>query len=234
MLSPPIRRKMKKIRLFGSPSEKRFLEKYYEGYLYILVITRYIFLFFSPIAFFSIVNFSVVLEHSLTLMLGGLSLVIFMSTQLPQLMKAHILVTFTVNGKMFDSPIVFESDEEETLVQGNIYNLGFSTYKNFVVIFYFGKEFGIIHHENKIYEKLQEHFKKNFKIQKIHGGALFDPKDNFLSITPQEVYIFPMYIKVPKKKKQGKMSIVFYAENAWGIVRIKKQYVIKQKLASSS
>ena len=64
--------------------------------------------------------------------------------------------------------------------------------------------------------------KKKFSIQKIHGGAFFSPKDNFLTIPPQEVSIFPMYVKIPKRQKKGRMHIEFYSENSWGMTNIFK------------
>jgi len=139
-------------------------------------------------------------------------------------MQANILVTFKIGKNVYDSPIVFESENEPCLVEAILYNLGFNTYKNFVIIFYFGKEFGIVPYDKQKYRDLD--FKKKFKIQKIQGGALFDPKDNFLSIPPKEVFIFPMYVKIPKKKKRGNISIVFYSEDTWGMVRIKKRFVV--------
>ena len=223
MLLRPIRRKMKKISLFGGRSEKKFAN-YYEDYLYILVIIRHILLFFAPLAFFSIVDFSIVLEHSLSLILMGLSVIIFVSIQLPQLMKAHILVTFTIDKKPYDSPIVFESGKE-ILVEGNIYNLGFSTYKNFTIIFYFGEDFEIVPCDNTKYSDLS--FKKKFGIQKRHGGVFFSPKDNSLTIPPQEVFIFQMYIKAPKKEKVGKVTVEFYSENTWGMTMIDKRVLVR-------
>ena len=139
-------------------------------------------------------------------------------------MKAHVLVTFKIDDKVYDSPIFFKSGKE-TYVEGRVYNLGFSNYKNFVVIFYFGEDFKIIPHDDPKYRDLD--FKKKFSIQKIHGGALFSPKDNFLSIPPQEVFIFPMYIKIPRKEKKGEMHIDFYSENTWGMTVIYKQVIAK-------
>jgi len=226
VLSPPIRRRINVTSIFGKRWKKK-IANYYEDYLYILVIIRHILLFFAPLAFFSIVDFSIVLEHSLSLILMGLSVIIFVSIQLPQLMKAHILVTFTIDKKPYDSPIVFESGKE-ILVEGNIYNLGFSTYKNFVIIFYFGEDFerAIVPCNNAKYQDLS--FKKKFGIQKRHGGVFFSPKDNFLTIPPQEVFVFPMYIKVPKKEIDREMHIEFYSESSWGKVVIKRRLIVQK------
>lgn len=224
ILSRPVRRKIKETYHLGK-GWKRKIAKLYENYLYLLVIIRHGLLFLTPIAFFSIVDFSIVSKHSFSLILLGLSFVVFVSIQLPQLMKAHIRVTFTIKGKGTDSPIVFKSGKE-ILVEGNLYNLGFSTYKNFTVIFYFGEDFEIVPCDNAKYQVLS--FKKKFSIQKRHGGVFFSPKDNSLIIPPQEVFIFPMYIKAPKKEKVSKVTVEFYSENTWGMTMIDKRVIVER------
>lgn len=227
ILFPNIRKKLKEISLYGECFKKKFADLY-EKYLHGLVIIRQVLLFLAPIGILSIIDFSIVLEYLPGLILLGLSITVFVSIQLPLLMKAHIHVNFKIDDKVYDSTISFKPREEPTLVEARVYNLGFSTYKNFVVIFYFGGDFKIVPHTDPRYEDLEFHFKKKFSIQKIHGGALFSPKDNFLSIPPQEVFVFPMYVRIPKKEKKGKMHINFYSENTWGMTVIYKQVVVER------
>ena len=228
MLYPHIRRKLKEISLYD---RKKKFAHLYERYLHHLVLLRQVLLFSAPLVIPSIIDFSVASKYFPSLILVGLSLIVFVSIQLPLLMRAHILVNFQINGKVYPSAISFkprEHEEDSTLVEARIYNLGFSTYKNFVAIFYFGPEFEIVPCKDSKYDHLDFHFKKEFSIQKIHGGVLFSPKDNFLSIPPQEVFIFPMYIKVPKEEKEGIMTIEFYSENTWGKTEISKDIIVRR------
>lgn len=219
VLCPSIRRKLKETELFGDCYKKK-VARLYEKYLHFLVIIRQVLLFLIPIGILSITDFSIASEYSPSLILLGLSFVVFVSIQLPLLMKAHILVTFVIDDKVYNSTISFKSGKE-TLVEARVYNLGFSTYKNFTVIFYFGRDFKIVPYDDQKYHDLD--FKKKFGIQKIHGGAFFSPKDNSLTIPPQEVFIFPIYVKVPKKEKEGKIHIEFFSESSWGMTMIYKQ-----------
>jgi len=234
MLCPPIRTKLKEISLYNI--EKKFARRY-ERRLHLLVLIRQLLLFLAPWAIVSIIDFSVASKHLPSWILVGLSLTVFVSIQLPLLMKAHIHVNFMVNETVYHSAIPFklrEHEEDSILVEARIYNLGFSTYKNSVAIFYFKEDFEILPCNHKKYRHLDEHFKKEFSIQKIHGGVLFSPKDNFLSIPPQEVFIFPMFIKAPKvlkepkKEKERKMEIEFYSENTWGKTVIEKQVILRK------
>jgi hypothetical protein len=225
VLCPPIRRKLKEIDLFGDSCKEEFA-RLYEKHLHLLVILRQVLLFLAPIGFFSVIDFSIVLEYFLGLVLLGLSLVVFVSIQLPLLMKAHVLATFKIGDDVYNSTILFESGKE-TLVEARIYNLGYITYKNFAVVFYFGPDFEIVPYDNEKYCDLD--FEKKFGVQKKHGGAFFSPKDISLTIPPQEVFIFPIYVKVPKEKKQGRVHIEFYSENSWGMTNIFKPLIVNKK-----
>jgi len=140
--------------------------------------------------------------------------------QLPLLMKAHILITFKINGENQVSRINFRSGKT-TYVESGIHNLGFSTYKNFTIIFYFGEDFEIVPYDDQLYKDLD--FKKKFDVQKRHGGIVFNPKDNFLTIPPQEVFVFPMYVRAPNKEVESEISILFFSESTWGMNRIRRQ-----------
>jgi hypothetical protein len=225
MLCDPIRRMLKEIDLFSGDCRQRKFARFYEKHLHSLVIIRQALLFLAPIAG-SIVflGFAFTSANLTSLIVLGLSFIVFVSMQLPMLMKAHILATFKIGDNICDSTIFFET-EKETLVEGRIYNLGFSTYKNFTVIFYFGGDFEIVPYDDEKYRDVD--FKKKFGIQKIHGGAFFSPKDTSLIIPPQEVFIFPMYVKAPKGEKKGKMHIEFFSENSWGMTMIQKPFIVK-------
>lgn len=168
--------------------------------------------------------FSIELEHFIASLVLGLSILIFVSTQIPLLMKAHLLINFTVDGKGSGSRINFRSGETHT-VEVLIRNFGFSTYKNFVAKIYFGPDFKIIPYNHSKYKDLD--FKKEFSIQKKHGGAMFTPKETFLTIPPQEVYIFPLIIKAPDEGKEYRLHIEFNAENTWGMNVIYKTIFVK-------
>jgi len=138
-------------------------------------------------------------------------------------MKAHIRVTFNIDGK-WTRRINLRPGQTHK-VEVAIQNLGFSTYKNFVAKFYYGKEFKILPNNYRGYKDLD--FRKEFSIQERHGGIMFTPKENFLTIPPQEVYVFPMYVKTPKEEKEYKLKIEFNAENTWGMNEVFIPIVVK-------
>ena len=55
----------------------------------------------------------------------------------------------------------------------------------------------------------------------------------YLTIPPQEVFVFPVYLKVPIDEKDGKIKILFSSENTWGINEIERPYRIKHARASN-
>ncbi len=63
-------------------------------------------------------------------------------------MKARILITFKINDEGQGSIINLRSGKT-TYVDSGIRNLGFSTYKNFTIILYFGEDFEIVHYDEK-------------------------------------------------------------------------------------
>jgi len=162
-------------------------------------------------------------EHFLGSLVFGLSILIFMSMQLPSLMKAQLLIVFRIDGK-YARTIKLESGKTHK-IECEILNLGFHTYKNFTVKFYYGKKFKIVPSNYRGYKDLD--FKKQFSIQKRLGGVMFTPQDNFLTIPPQEVYIFPMYVMAPKEKDEYTLKIEFNAENTWGMNEIYKRVIVE-------
>ena len=226
LLSPPIRRKLKEIDLSAGNCIQKKIATFYEKHLHFLVIARQMLLFFAPTASsIVLLGYDKTSEFFASLVLLGLSLIVFASIQLPLLMKAHLLVTFEVDDKVYDSTVAFFAGKE-TYMAARVYNLGYSTYKNSTLIFYFGKDFEIIPLNDPKYADLD--FKKKFDVQKRHGGAVFTSKDNFLTIPPQEVFIFPMRIRVPKEETEDHLiEILFHSESTWGMNRIWKKLTLK-------
>ena len=76
------------------------------------------------------------------------------------------------------------------------------------------KQFKILPNTYRGYKDLD--FRKEFSIQERHGGIMFTPNENFLTIPPQEVYVFPMYVKTPKEEKDKQKRTIIYAnKEAW-------------------
>lgn len=209
-------------RYLGKECCKKKVAKIYETYLHSFVIVRQILLFLFPTAILMALSalLATKLEHLFSSFILGLSILIFVSMQLPLLMKAHVLVTFQIEPGRGGSEIDVESGKT-TRIELGIRNLGYGTYKNSTVIFYLGSDFEIVPYDNSLYKDLD--FKKKISIQKRHGGVLFNPKDKFLSIPPQEIFVFPVWVKVPNKKAEREATIYFFSENTWGMVVIKRQ-----------
>jgi len=211
ILWPYSRRKLRECRFAG----------FYEKHLHSFVLARQILLFFFPIAVLMALSpvVPIKLEYFLGSVVFGLSTVIFVSIQLPLLMKAHLRVSFRIDDGKWVKTINLRAGETHK-VEFAIENLGFSTYKNFSIIFYFGPKFEVLPPSHPKYMRKHLDFKKEFSIQQQHGGAMFSPKENFLTIPPQEVFIFPIFIKAPKKEDKYPLTIQFFAENTWGMNRI--------------
>ena len=198
ILSSRIRYACARKRHLSEDGFKKKIAFFYEKHLHKLVLARQILLFFFPTAVLMVLAmlFPIKLEYLLGSIVLGLSILIFVSTQLPLLMKARLLITFSINDGGWSETLTLRPGKT-TKVESAIRNLGFTTYKNSTIKFYFGKDFDVIPYENALYPDLD--FKKKFTIQRRHGGVMFDPKDNFLTVPPQEVFIFPMWVKVPDK-----------------------------------
>lgn len=223
---------------FLLPQIRRNLKEtvFFEKHLHYFVIIRQALLFFAPLAIsVSIMGLTFTSQQLTSLFVLGLSINVFWVVQWPLLTKAHILVTFTSKtlsdaeadegyDEKFSSKIIFEA-EKITLVKAAIYNLGFSTYKNATVLIYFGKHFKIIPCDDEEFgprlKKLD--FSKCFSLQKRHGGIAFAPKENCISIPPQEVFLFPVYLHVPASvpKEERWITVQFYSENSWGMTEVK-------------
>jgi hypothetical protein len=208
LLSPKITRKFK------------YKQNYKEN-LYKLVLTRQILLFFLPLAialaFFGV---SFTSNQLLSLIILGLSINVFWVVQLPLLTKANLSIDFAVDQiDDFESGITL-TQKTKQVVYIRIYNLGFSTLKNGTVLIYFGDQFEkskckIIPSDNEEYEK--KDFKKRFSIQKAHAGVVFSPKENFITMPPQEWFVFPVIVEVPECELDSTLEVQFYSENSWGV-----------------
>ena len=226
ILFSPIRYKCAFERHLSKDGRKKKVAEFYEDHLHSLVLGRQILLFWFPTAVLIVLSIwaSIELEYFVGSFVLGLSILIFVSTQLPLLMKAHLLIIFKIDDGEWGSRIDLRSGKT-TKIEFAIRNLGFSTYKNFVVKFYFGPDFKIIPYNHSKYKNLD--FEKEFSIQKRHGGAMFTPKETFLAVPPQEVIIFPLIIKVPDESKKYRLRIDFNAENTWGMNVIYKAVFVK-------
>ena len=208
LLSPKMTRKLK-------------YEGYYRENLHKFVLFRQILLFFLPLAL-SLVIFGVsfVYEQLFSLIILGLSINVFWVIQLPLLTKAQLSVDFSVDQvDKFSSGLTLIPKIKQ-VVYVRLYNLGFSSLKNGTVLIYFGEQFKtskctIVPCDDHEYDKLD--FKKCFSIQKVHAGVLFTPKDNFLTIPPQEWFVFPVVVDIPQCKLDSKVKVQFYSENSWGV-----------------
>ena len=227
LLCPPIRYACARKGYLGRKDFKKKVAIYYERLLHFLVLGRQILLFFFPTAFLLVIStlLPIKIEYFLGTFVLGLSILIFVSTQLPLLMRAHLLITFKVDCGKWELGINIKSGKT-IYIESAIRNLGFSTYKNSSIIFYFKPDFEIVPYDDILYDDLD--FKKEFNIQKRHGGVSFNPKDNFLTIPPQEVFIFPMWVKAPNKEEKRKMTILFSSENTWGMNLIRRQMSLRR------
>lgn len=198
LLSPKIRRKLKD-------------KSDYERNLHSLVLFRQILLFFLPLMLsVAIFGVSFVSDQLLSLVVLGLSINVFWVVQLPLLTKAQLSVDFSVDQiNDFDSNIIL-TPKTKHVIYTRIYNLGFSTLKNGTVLIYFGDQFEkskcrIIPSNKEEYDKLE--FKKRFSTQKAHAGVSFSPKENFLTMPPQEWFVFPVIVEISQCELDSKVEV---------------------------
>jgi hypothetical protein len=163
-------------------------------------------------------------EHSLSLLILGLSINVFWIIQLPLVTKANVVVDFSVdNVENFRDEIDLKATTEQT-IYFRIYNSGYSTLKNSVILIYFGQGIEIIPYKNLQYEQLD--FKKSFSIQKCHRGVLFTPLKNFQTIPPQEWFVFPVIVK-SSYRIVSLVSFLLNSENSWGQTRYVRKMNIR-------
>jgi hypothetical protein len=202
-LWPPIRNKLRPIRR-------------YKKNLHYTVIARQILLFFAPTAFAALVLDSPTVSQQLTALFAlGLSIEVFWIAVFPQLTKAQLFIDFRVDNIGDFTPEIILAANTEHLVATRIYNMGFSTLKNAMVLLYFGSGFEIVPFANSKYRGLD--FEKEFTIQKENCGVLFVPTKNYQTIPPQEWFLFPVIVKSPNVKQDCKITLQFASENSWGL-----------------
>lgn len=210
LLSPKTRRKLKD-------------KNDYESNLHSFVLFRQILLFLLPLMLsIAIFGVSFTYDQLLPLIVLGLSINVFWVIQLPLLTKAQLAIDFSVDQiNDFDSGITLTPKTKQTIYT-RIYNLGFSTLKNATVLIYFGDQFEkskcrIIPSDTEEYNKKE--FKKCFRIQKAHAGVSFTPTENFLTMPPQEWFIFPVIVEISECELDSKVVVQFYSENSWGVTQ---------------
>ena len=175
---------------FLSPQTRRIqrVDPKYESNLHYVIICRQIMLFLSP--FFIVYYFwrqSLALEFFVGLIALGLTINIFWVVQVPQLTKANLYIDFSVDCINKFKPKLWLKPDTEYTIYTRVYNLGFHTLKNALVLKYFKKGFEVIPDGEK-YEDVDFH--KEFSVQKCNYGASFPPNKNYQTIPPQEWFIF--------------------------------------------
>lgn len=203
LLLPPVRNAARSRRL-------------YEKNLHFVVIMRQILLFFAPTAFSVVIFDAPTVAQQLTALFAlGLSIVVFWAAVFPQLTKAQFFVDFRVDNVGEFKPQIVLSAKTEHLIVTRIYNMGFGTLKNAMVLLYFGHDFEIVPFKDSKYRELD--FEKEFTIQKENCGALFTPKTNYQTIPPQEWFLFPVIVKAPNASQSCQITLQFASENSWGL-----------------
>ncbi len=213
-LCPPLR---KKLYLLPLPNKLRKLN--YESNLHYLVIFRQVLLFFFPFCVaLAIFGVAPAWQQLTSLFVLGLSLNVAWISYLPMMTKANLYIDFSVDELKDLKPEITVKAESEHIIYARIYNLGFSTLKNTLVLIYFGQGFEIIPYEDDRYKKLD--FSKYFSIQEGNCGVAFPPThENYQCLSPQEWFLFPVIIKTPKSQIQQSIEIQLCSENSWGLTK---------------
>jgi len=205
-LLPPLPRKLKKLD--------------YEPKVHYFVISRQILLFFFPFCVgLAIFGFDLIKQQLTSLFVLGLSLNVAWVAYLSMVTKARLYIDFAVDELKGDlKPEITLDAESEHIVYTRIYNLGFTTLKNAVVLIYFGKGFEIVPNDDGRYKQLD--FNKHFSVQKGNCGVAFMPThENYQSLPPQEWFLFPVIVKTPKWQIDRNIEIQLYSENSWGLTK---------------
>ena len=171
--------------------------------------------FAITLLFFGVETTSV---HFLNLLVMGLALVTFASIEYPFLTKPNVFVSVLPSeNKSYqeehDLSICAKAGEEK-LLMFRVVNLGFHIIKNFTAIFTFPSGFELLK-DSGLYNGVD--FKKSFSIQRKNNAVFFSPSKNFLSFPPQEVTVFPVWVKVYDKKGKGDVEILVHSETTWGM-----------------
>jgi hypothetical protein len=198
----------------------------YENNVHFFIIFRQILLFLAPLMVsIAIFDVATTLQQLTGLIVIGLSINVFWVVQLPLLTKAQLSIDFGINQLENFYPTISLCAETEYVIYTRIYNTGFSTLKNAMVLIYFGKGFEIIPAEDPKYDNID--FKKYFSVQKGNCGVGFVPTRNFQTLTPQEWFIFPVIVKSPKKQEMPTVEIQLSSENSWGMTKCNAKIEIK-------
>ena len=161
----------------------------------------------------------------LTLIVLGLSINVFWIIQLPLVMKANLVVDFSVDkvGDFNEDEILLKTHSQH-IVYCRIYNAGYSTLKNATVLLYFERGVEIVPCDKPIYDNYD--FVKDFSIQKGQCGISFNCLKNYLTIPPQEWFLFPIILKT-KNALEQKINLQLYSESSWGITKHYAKMIIQ-------
>lgn len=190
----------------------------YEDNLHILVLFRQILVFIFPVMLcWVIFGNEFVISQLTSLFVLGLSINVFWLIQLPLMTKAKLYIDFSVDDiKDFKKTINLKTDTEH-VIYTRIYNLGFHTLKNALILIYFKEGFEIVPYNDPKYDDLD--FKKIFTVQKCNYGAAFSPHQNFQTLPPKEWFLFPLIVKTPKRNLDREIEIQLHSENSWGLTK---------------
>jgi hypothetical protein len=199
----------------------------YEKNVHRFVIVRQILLFLLPLALSaSTLGVDVTSKELTSLIVLGLSINVFWVVQLPLLTKAHLFIDFAVDQIEVFRPTIDIDANSEHLIYTRIYNTGFSTLKNAMVLIYFGKGFQIVASGDPRYDNID--FRKDFSVQKNNCGVGFLPTKNFQTLPPQEWFLFPVIVITPKKQEVPRIEIQLSSENSWGMTKYAASISVKQ------
>lgn len=164
-------------------------------------------------------------EHLLSLIVLGLSINVFWIIQLPLIMKANVIVDFSVDSlNNFKENEILLNSNSRHIVYTRIYNTGYSTLKNATVLIYFERGVTIVPCDESIYGQFD--FTKDFSIQNRHCGVAFNCLKNCMTIPPQEWFLFPVILNT-KNELEEQINVQLYSENSWGIAKHFAKMMIK-------
>jgi hypothetical protein len=102
---------------------------------------------------------------------------------------------------------------EKTLLFVRVTNLGLSNFKDCIFSIIFPDGFEILK-DLRIYKGID--FFKEFELQKKNRCIQFLPDANYLTFTPCNHLVFPVWVTVPKKIGKYKIVSTLSSESAWG------------------
>jgi len=156
-------------------------------------------------------------QHLLnTIVVAGFFLA-FVALQLPRMLPPYFVAIFmpTENGSYRDD-VAFSVTAKPatlTLLYFRITNLGTTFFKDCVCSFSFEEGFTVLD-SPQCYKGLD--FEKKLIVQKKNRCAQFLPDMNYLSFSPCNHLVFPVWVQTPTKLRKYKIKIMLSSESTWG------------------